>query len=354
MKYVWGILFWVTFAWSINVVAADGWKWTPLPPIPDPEGFAGPFAGTLGLEKRLIVAGGANFPGQKPWEGGKKVWYDSIYSLQAGNQWEVIGKLPRPLGYGVSISVDGDVIGIGGSDAWQHYAGVFRISFTENRLSITELPALPAPCANLCGARLGRSIYVAGGIASPDAVEALNVTWALDLDHLEAGWQTLPPWPGPGRMLASAGAQDGSFFVVGGAGLRAAADGKPARVWLRDGYRYTPGKGWQPIADLPQIAVAAPSPMPAVGASTLLLIGGDDGTQVATEPRDHRGFPRTIFAYDTVKNTWQPVGEIPLGLVTTTTVEWKDGFLIPGGENRPGIRSTEVWVASPQNTATTK
>ncbi len=345
MKQAFVILF-IMGIISQTTKAEDLLQWSSLSPIPDAEGFAGPFAGTLDDENLLIVAGGANFPGQRPWEGGKKVWYDTIYALRKNaKNWEVVGKLPRPLGYGVSISVDGGLICIGGSDANQHHAEVFWLTSTKQSIKITALPSLPAPCANMCGARLGRTIYVAGGIEKPDAVDALNVTRALNLDHIEAGWQTLEPWPGPGRMLAASGAREGSFFVVGGAGLRAGADGKAERIWLRDAYRHTPGKGWKQIADPPQITVAAPSPMPALDPASLLLIGGDDGAQIATAPRDHRGFPRTIFAYHTLTDIWRPVGEIPLGLVTTATVEWDGRLVIPGGEKMPGTRSTEVWAA---------
>jgi len=57
--------------------------WRQLPPLPDPTGFAGPFAGTSG--GALIVAGGANFPDKMPWEGGRKVWYDTAYVLDRTN-----------------------------------------------------------------------------------------------------------------------------------------------------------------------------------------------------------------------------------------------------------------------------
>ena len=55
--------------------AAGGWE--RLPSLPDREGFAGLFAGVSG--GALLVAGGANFPDAKPWEGGKKVWYDTVF-----------------------------------------------------------------------------------------------------------------------------------------------------------------------------------------------------------------------------------------------------------------------------------
>src|SRR4051794_34706734 len=99
-------------------------EWRRLPSLPDKEGFAGMFAGVSG--GALVVAGGANFPGKKPWEGGKKVWYDTVYVLeQPGGEWKVGGRLPRPLGYGVSVTHGGAVICVGGSDAERHYAEVF-------------------------------------------------------------------------------------------------------------------------------------------------------------------------------------------------------------------------------------
>lgn len=317
-------------------------NWSQLPPIPDAEGFASPFAGVV--DDQLVVAGGANFPDAKPWEGGQKVWYDSVFVLSSPEgKWKDVGKLPRALAYGASITTEEGLICIGGSDATTHHAEVFRLELHDDTVAITDLPSLPSRCANLTGALLGRTVYVAGGIESADAIEALHNVWTLDLDHLDAGWKVIDPWPGPGRMLATSGVQDGSFFIVGGAGLRAGSDGKPERIWLQDGYRYTPGKGWRRIADTSQVSVAAPSPMPAIGASTLLLIGGDDGAQVTVEPSDHRGFPKNVFAYHTVTDTWRPVGEIPIGLVTTSTVRWGDRIVIPGGERMPGTRSNQVW-----------
>ncbi len=54
--------------------------WTKLPSLPDREGFAGSFAGSH--NGALIVAGGANFPGKRPWEGGAKTWHDSVFVLE--------------------------------------------------------------------------------------------------------------------------------------------------------------------------------------------------------------------------------------------------------------------------------
>ncbi len=322
--------------------------WSALPPIPDQEGFAFPFAGVV--DGKLLVAGGANFPDKRPWEGGVKVWYDQVFVLnRPDGEWRLAGKLPQPLGYGVSLSVPEGVLCLGGSDAERHYADCFLLTLDANDKPKTRpLPPLPRPCANFCGALIGRVVFVAGGLEKPDATEALQAFWSLDLDRPDAGWQVLEPWPGSGRMLAAAGSLDGSFFLVGGAALKAGADGKAERVWLRDGWRYTPGQGWQAIADAPQVSVAAPTPMP-TRKGRLLLIGGDDGTQVNASPDDHRGFPTDVFAYDPASNSWSPTGKLPLGLVTTPSVVWEGRVVLPGGEKKPGYRSTEVWSLPLEN-----
>ena len=59
--------------------SAQDLAWKQLPPIPDTLGVAGAFAGTSG--GALLVMGGANFPDRMPWEGGTKLWYDTLFAL---------------------------------------------------------------------------------------------------------------------------------------------------------------------------------------------------------------------------------------------------------------------------------
>src|SRR5690242_1857271 len=89
-------------------------NWSSLPPIPDTNGFAGPFAGVSG--GALVVAGGANFPQAMPWEGGRKVWYDSVFVLpEPAGAWRSGFKLPRPVGYGVSVTTTRGILCAGGA-----------------------------------------------------------------------------------------------------------------------------------------------------------------------------------------------------------------------------------------------
>ncbi len=317
-------------------------NWSQLPPLPDSNGFAAPFAGVSG--GALIVAGGANFPKAMPWEGGQKVWYDSVFVLpNPEGQWLNGFKLPCPVGYGVSITTKQGVLCVGGGDAKEHFRDVFLLGWTNGQIQTKPLPPLPQPLANACGALVGETVFIAGGIAKPDATNSLKNFWALDLPKADVGWRELEPWPGPARMLAVAGSRDGAFYLFGGAELVTDSQGKPVRRWLQDAWRFKPGEGWRRLADMPRPAVAAPSPaIPFDG--QLLIVSGDDGALVNFEPKSaHPGFPKDVLAFDPQTDKWSRAGESPLSRATVPVVEWQGRAVIPNGEARPGRRTPEVW-----------
>ena len=317
-----------------------------LPSIPDEEGFAGTFAGVSG--GALIVAGGANIVGDKWAEPLAKKWYDSAFVLEKPDgQWKKAGKLRRPLGYGVSVTADDGVLCFGGSDAKQHYQESFRLKWSKGKLGAEPLPPLPLACANACGALVGRTVYIAGGIETPTATEALHTFWALDPDAPQPLWRELEPWPGPARMLGVAGALDDSFYLFSGAALKAGPDGKPVREFLRDAYRFTPGSGWKRLEDLPRAAVAAASPAPVVSFledRQFLIMSGDDGLNVTFQPLEkHPGFPRTSLCYTPARDGWVEAIHLPdISRATVPAVVWEEYVVIPSGEVRPRVRTPEV------------
>lgn len=336
-------------------------EWKELTPIPDPIGFAGSFAGVSG--GALLVAGGANFPdGGAPWTGSVKKWYDDIFVLEEpGGQWKKAGKLPRPLGYGVSVSWRGALVCFGGSNENGHYSGAFIVRYKDKQLITEELPPMPAPIANSCGVLMGDVVYIAGGIQAPDSRSTEKNFWSLDLSQEGAQWKVLPSWSGPSRMFSVAGSQDGVFYLFSGAELQ---DGK--REYLKDAYKFIPSTGWQKIADLPHPVTAAPSTAYCNGKGRLFVFGGDDGTQAANAVQlkeQHPGFSTAILSYHTSKNKWAEAGIIPTNKkenaadkpneslwapVTTSLVIWKGAIVIPGGEVRPATRTPRVLQAIPK------
>jgi N-acetylneuraminate epimerase len=317
--------------------------WEQLAPIPDKSGVAAPFAGVSG--DTLLVAGGANFPDKAPWDGGKKVWYDTIYALsQAHAQWKPAGKLLRAIGYGVSVNSHDRIVCVGGNDADRCYADAFWLDYKNGKVTTSPLPSLPTPIANACGACVGDMLYIAGGQVSPTSTQAERSVFRIDLTSPKATWQTLDPIPGSARILATAASFDGSFYVIGGTALSEAPDHSVKRQYLADAYRYTDGTGWLRLADLPVPIVAAPSPAP-TDDTGIFILGGDDGSHVGFKPANlHPGFSKTILHFDQRAGTWAKAGEMPAARVTAPCVHWNNQWVITSGEMRPGVRSPQVWM----------
>jgi N-acetylneuraminic acid mutarotase len=339
-------------------------NWGELPAIPDKHGFAGSFAGTS--HGALIVAGGANFPdGGAPWTGSKKVWTNKIYVLdKPTGTWKVAGELPHPMGYGVSISYHNKMICIGGSNAAGHLATVYAISYMNDKIKIEKWPDLPQPLANACGTWVGHTVYIAGGLFHPDDKSTANIFWSFNLSAPKTStWQKLETWPGPPRMLAAAGQTTNAFYLFSGTDLED-KNGTAHRRYLTDAYKYTIGKGWEKLPDMPAATVAAPSHVVFLNKNKLLIFGGDDGklTDAAANLKErHPGFSDHVLVYHLEKNKWidelriktdkkpdaaaNPNGSI-WAPVTTTSVTWHGMIVFPGGESRPAVRTPRVLTAT--------
>lgn len=320
---------------------------TPLPAVSDPIGFAGGFAGVQGTH--LIAGGGANFPdGVMPWDGGKKVWHDRLFLLDLADPatgWKAAGTLPRPNGYGVSITTPEGILVIGGSDATKHFAETRLITLQDGTAKFRELEPLPKPLAQMAGALVGRKVHLCGGIETPADTRASGAHWMLDLDDLSMGWQNLPPLPAEGRILASAATIEDRFIVAGGCSLAPDATGKATRSYLREAWSFSHNT-WKRLADMPRASVAAASPAPVRGGA-MFIVSGDDGTHTGS-PATHKGFTKEILRYEAGTNRWSTIGELDLPApVTLPTAPWKDGYVFFNGEVKPGVRTPQVFLFTP-------
>lgn len=322
------------------VLQQEGWE--KLAPLPDKEGFASPFAGVM--DGKLVVAGGANFPDKKPWEGGIKVWHDSIFMLDnPGADWKNAGKLPKPLAYGVGVSLKEGMLCIGGSDSKKHYADCFLVALDNNHLKFKAYPPLPKPCANMCGAKIGDMVYLAGGTEAPDSLKALHNFWCLNLNDVKAGWKVLEPWPGLGRMLPVCAGEGENFYLFSGAALSLNATGKIERTYLSDAFVFKPKVGWNKLPAMPRPCVAAASPA-IFSKGVIQLLSGDDGKLVNFEPKQkHPGFPKASMVFDPQTNSWGKDLPFHLSRATVPLVSWKGSIILISGEISPGIRTPEIW-----------
>lgn len=338
----------------MSVAALD---WQPLPDLPDSLGVAGPFVGVH--EDVLIVAGGANFP-PPVWES-TKTWRDAIHVLQrtpSGYVWRPGGVLPRPRGYGATVSLPEGMLCLGGNDSRGTYRDAFLLSWNPEQQTITQtaFPSLPRPCANGQATLIGNVVYLAGGISGDTLDTALCNLWSLDLSQRGNPslfiWRELPGWPGSPRAFNVTAAQnngaDDCVYVATG---RCQIDGEVR--FLKDVWEYTPRTGvWRARAEMPRAMAAGPG----IGfpGGHLLILGGDDGAlfHKADELRDnHPGFEREVLLYDAVRDHWRSLGASPQNHVTTAPVVWHNRVILASGEVRPRVRTAKVWSIGPAETS---
>lgn len=346
-----GLIVWAIAALGLTQsFGSDILDWTELRPIPNELGVAGPFTGVH--EDTLIVAGGANFP-LPVWDT-DKVWFDDVYalSLQDENaEWVNAGKLPRPTGYGACVNTPDGIVCIGGNDAKGTFDSVFLMKWADGKVEIESLPSAPAPIVYGAAAMIGSYIYVAGGTTEAGLETAQKNFWRLDWskrsDPDSFQWEELEAWPGPERgfntLTAQSNGQTACLYLIGGRHL----DAQGKTEFLKDVYEFDPDKSsspWRRRADLPNPRAAGAAA--AFGQSHIFVLSGADGSlfETADDLKDkHPGFPKTIYAYHTITDTWIDAGTMPQNQVTTHAVPWGNDVLLASGEIRPRVRTPKIW-----------
>jgi len=339
-------------------------------------GLAGAFSGVS--NDALIIAGGTNFPELPPWKGGKKVWYDDLLVLMNNGgayDWVNSGlKLPYPAAHGVSITLPEGLLCIGGDNELGILREIFLLTWDKEKSELinTSVGLLPEGFEVTGGAMISGYIYLTGIVANSNGF--LRINWEELLKTGNGEWETLPSCPGPPRRLMSYAAQSNgdhtNLYLFGGR----SSIGTETTI-LYDAYEYdTKQDQWKPITSNPAFNAGMAAPAIAIGASGILLFGGDDGTlfqerygleraiakEADPDKRDslsqtleasfiaHTGFSRTIMSYNTITGTFSILGEIPeLAPVVTTAVTWNNKLWLPSGEIFPGVRSPTLLVADP-------
>lgn len=362
-----------------------------LPPlrVGGAEGVSAPFAGSLG--PNFIVAGGCNFPDVPAARGGQKRFYSDIYELphaaQASNEeWHKIGQLPRPLAYGVSVTVSHGVVCVGGTSDGKKSSALAYLLHTDrhHRLLVDSLPSLPQALDNMAGAFGGGYIYVAGGLSDG---KTTNAAYRLRYPGGRR-WERLPDFPGRPRVQPAAAVQNGAttqcFYLAGGFAPSTDAERAVAhtdalcynpqtRQWTRTA-PITP-EGREPLTLAGAFATAS-------GCAHIVFVGGVNKerfeaavnrpqqiveaelayekyrTQAAlayldslrTEaasymlyPAEWYRFNAELVIYHTITDTWVTESHSPLlARAGAAFIPCGKEWIVVGGETKPGIRSPQV------------
>ena len=323
-------------------------SWGSSKTLPDKSGLSNAVTGLS--NGMLILAGGNNF--DKPiQEGGVKIVHDQIYVSKNPDalSWITAGRLPFPLTNAAFLNYKDGLLVLGGTNGQQTSDQVFFMRWNEESGKIDfdrAYPRLPRSLSALSAARIGNSIYIAGG--QDQLGKAQLLFYKLELkpgkDPQSARWEQLTAWPGVGRFGAAIVTQSNGeaeqLYFFGG---------KSQDGYLKDAYAYDPAKNkWRRISSLPRAALySAILPM---GQSHIVLFSGSDGhdAEKAIALKDEYHMVKDVLAYHSITNTWIRLDDIPTGVAGAVALKWNSKLLLIGGELRPGVRSGLVQIASIQ------
>jgi len=326
-------------------------------------GLAGAFSGIYG--NYMIIAGGANFPGKLPWDGGKKVYHPDAYLFHnENNVWNFVKTFPLKdtLGYGASVSLGEGVVCLGGENENGITDRSFLLKYDSisKQLISTPFVPLPIPLTNLSAIALGEKIYIAGG-ATVDSVS--NKMFVLDYRETNRKWKELASLP---RRLTNFVMTNlgNEIYVIGGRCLQ----GNGISSLYSSVYAYDiRSNSWKEKHPLPYSLSAGTGI--GLNEEQILLFGGDRGEtfhktelllqQIGREKdstkkaalineknilqKNHPGFSPVILEYDKEKDSWRQAGEIPFpSPATTIAIRYKDEIIIPSGEVRAGVRTPHI------------
>ncbi len=346
------------------------------------KGLSAVYAGVI--DNNLLMMGGCNFPDVPASEGGKKKFYNSVYLAPLPPngllQWRKIGEIEEASAYGVSISMLGGVVCVGGTNGTESLetANIIMLNKDSMNIEINPLPNLPVKLDNMGGAAIDTMVYVVGGNADG---KPSNRVFFLDFTNLQQEWVELPPFPGEPRVQPVCTVMknnEGDKYLYVWGGFATTYNGSNPSV-SPGGYRYSFRKGEWIELPAPKIGEediflggAAVTPLN----DTLAIFAGgvnkdiflkalhreaklkeaisqNDTTNqnnLKAEAKEYMlqspewyKFNSRVLLYNSIKNNWSEL------VVTSSTARagaslvYHNGIAYSiGGELKPGVRVAEV------------
>ena len=348
------------------------------------KGLSAVYAGII--DDKIIFMGGCNFPEEPAAEGGRKKFYKSIYatSMPTDNdsvlQWQKIGEIDEPSAYGVSVSMLGGIVCVGGTDGKESLttANLIMVNKDSMEVTINPLPDLPVALDNMGGAALDTMIIVAGGNAN--GIPS-NRVFLLDFTNLQQEWIELPSFPGNPRVQPVCAVmttpEDGKSLYIWGGFSTATSLTQPSVSPV--GYRYSFKKGeWNqissPVVGESEVFLGGAAVV-AINDTMAAFVGGVDKDiflkalqreaaiknavaekdtimekQLRAEAKEYMlqmpewyKFNSRVLVYNSLRNNWEEIVVTQSTSRAGATLLHKDGVLYSiGGELKPGVRVAEV------------
>ena len=246
-------------------------------PLNHHTGVSGAFTGKIG--NSVVIAGGSDFPDKKPWEGGKKAYYNDIYILDEteGKYYCILSEtnLPVPLGNGCSASDGKTLFCFGGCNSTETSETVYAIRMADGTLQVDSVSRLPEGFIPTAAAIHKNEIYVHG------VQQRKNVLYKFI--PASGKWTRLAGCP---DRIISEGAslvyqhngKEEALYLIGGRGQDSDGLYISSAIW-----EYLPAHGsWNRKTDITLDGKISPMMHQAAvpfGSAHIIVIGGDDGNE---------------------------------------------------------------------------
>ncbi|MDO4790726.1 MAG: hypothetical protein Q3998_07155 [Porphyromonas sp.] len=352
------------------------------------QGVSGAFGGVIG--DTYIYGGGCNFPDIPVADGGKKVFYKSLYMLSGeGDVWEttLLSSLPRSLAYGASVSLGGGdmllfVGGVGEEGASNEITMLSKIG-SSGEITISKYPfSLPFGWYEGAAAEHEKTLYFTGGWKDGELVTDL---YAFSLRSGET--TKVIPLPDGARLQPNLFTIDGYLFLFGGffPGGDIRIPGEEPRVH-RTAWKLnlSSPKRWEPLKE-PR--TGSDTPLSFIGATVakddvsgaVYSVGGvnpslfqeaisrgyllkkalaaqdadaegrlrEEQRSYLLHPESYYRFSSALVRYDHRKDDWKVLKDSGIFATAGSVLIAKEKRLMQiGGERKPGIRTFDAYICS--------
>lgn len=350
---------------------SDSWK----------SGLAGAYIGRTG--SGIVIAGGSDFIGLPPWEGGTKSYSSAISVLSVHNgQYSVkksAASLPYGMAGGCSVSDGSSLYILGGvTDEGKWSDAVLRIKSDNETFSTDTVGYLPENFRTNAAILYKGEVYAIGAVF-PEGEEAAVSFQKARLSDFSEGKDIL--WR-PLAAFGGAPVSEGSAFVRQHNGYEDAMYLFGGRHRFADGSYRLGGDIWEYLPSSDSWSLKGRmttekgenltlmySSAFACGSAHIILMGGDDGVEFLRRADvsedtgkgrreldslfvNHKGFGGNVYAWHTITSEWYLVDSLGISLpAVTSAIECGSEIIIPSGELRPGVRTPEILSVKIKDTA---
>lgn len=249
----------------------------------------------------------------------------------AANTWTRLADMPVPETHGAA-AVYGTDIWVGGffkNDGVSASSLIYKYDTVHN--TWTQEPSLPAGRGAAGMAILGHMLHVWGGLTGATTSAADH--WALDLDNVSGGWQTLAPLP---QRLSHMGSVslNGKLWSIGGFMDKTETSGNQSIV-----YRYDPASDkWSADVAAMPLGLSHINPDTVIAGSDIVIAGGQYNASADTVTTQ-------VLQYDPTTNKWSYLPSLPAARKSACAGYINGKLIVSCGNqaNSPYLSAT-TWV----------